>query len=153
MSTSSGGEGVVGPHRGRAHVEVRHAGGAVAQLARERRLQAAAPRRLEERVARLVRNGVGALLEPDRDRLGRRVVVDGGDVAGHDEALDETLLGRDVEHREAGLDGVHVGAGAADVEVGVGALADQGRATGGVEEAAFGVEVVMDRQPFAGRGP
>ena len=91
-------------------------------------------------------------VEPDHQRLGRRrrSVVDGR-VVGDDEPLDEHLRRRDAEHREAGFDGVHVRAGTADVEVGVRALADERRALRGIEEAALGVEVMMHREPVAGR--
>ena len=74
----------------------------------------------------------------------------GADVARHDEPLDEHLRRSDPQPREAGLHDVHVGTGPTEVEVGVGAIARQRRALRGIEEAALRVEVVMDREAFAG---
>ena len=76
-----GRERVVHPHGRGAVVEVGHAGGAAPRLARERRLEPAAPRGVEDRVAELVVDGLLATAEPDHQRLGGRRLGEGREIA------------------------------------------------------------------------
>ena len=63
------------------------------------------------------------------DSVGRPRLLAAGALVGDDEPLDEHLLRRDAERRQAGLDRVHVRAGTADVEVGVRARRRRARRT------------------------
>src|SRR5262245_11827941 len=144
-----GTQDVVGPHPDLSLTEEGHARPAVSRLAVERRLESHASGGFEDGVARLIRDGVPAAVEPDYDRLrlgrlaGRRCL--GGEI----EPLDEEPTRIHPSPFQTGRDHVHVRPGAANVEIGMRPVPDQRGARRDIQEPILRVEVMMQRQSAA----